>query len=391
MRVLHVIPSVSPQEGGPSFVVRQLVDGLSAAGVEAHVVSTIADGEAPDSAAEAGSGGMYWYAPRQSAFYSFSWPLHRWLANHVRDYDLVHIHSLFSFPSISAAYWSRRRRVPYIVRPLGTLNRWGFENRRPWLKTVSFRCLESRILRHAAAVHYTTHEEQVEAERLSFRHRPVVIPNPWELPTSVQSGNSFLSRFPALIGRTAILFLSRIHRKKGLDLLLLAFADLRKGHPEVVLVIAGNGEPDLIAELQFQAEKLHIADAVFWVGFLDRVEKLEALKYSAVFVLPSYSENFGVAVIEAMAAGVPVAVSDQVAVHTEVLRAGAGLVCTCSATSLAATLCRILADPDAARRMGASGSAFAKEQYSLPAITTRLLSVYESILGCQEQADVFAL
>ena len=238
------------------------------------------------------------------------------------------------------------------------------------------------MLREAAAVHYTTVQEQVEAERLPIRHRPVVIPNPCDLSASMTKGNSFLSRFPSLAGKTVVLFLSRIHRGKGLDLLLPAFAELREHCPDAVLVIAGGGDPDLVAELRHRAEELRIADALLWVGFLGRTEKLEILDSSAVFVLPSYSESFGVAVVEAMAAGVPVVVSDQVAIHGEVQHAGAGLVCACSSESIAATLWRILQDPIGAKRMGANGAAFAKERYSTSAVTATLVNIYDSILSC---------
>jgi glycosyltransferase involved in cell wall biosynthesis len=389
MRVLHVIPSVALKQGGPSFVLRQIVTGLASAGVDVHVATTTdaCAGEIASRTPAIESGVNYWYLPRQTGFYTFSWPLSSWLASNIGSYDLVHIHALFSFPSVAAAYWASRYRVPYIVRPLGTLNRWGFENRRPWLKYASFRCIEARILRGAAAVHYTTEEEQIEAERLPIRHRPVVIPNPYELPTFSRTGASLLSRFPVLGGKTAILFLSRIHRKKGLDLLLPAFRELHKRHPEAVLIIAGDGESALVAELRVQARELRIGNHVSWVGFLSGEEKLDALRTSAVFVLPSYSENFGVAVIEAMAAGLPVVVSDQVAIHNEVQHAGAGLVCSCSPKSVATALCRILDDPIDARRMAAKGAAFASEHYSIPAVTARLIDLYNSILGCQPELE----
>jgi glycosyltransferase involved in cell wall biosynthesis len=386
MRVLHVIPSIAPDQGGPSFVLRQMVAGLSSAGVDVEVATTIPERPAAESMA-IDSRVIVRCFPRQSSFYKFSWPLWRWLHKNVTQYDLVHIHALFSFPSIAAAYWAGRCRVPYLVRPLGTLSRWGFENRRPWLKNLSFRCIEERMLLHAAAVHYTTLEEQIEAERLSIRHRPVVIPNPCELAPDLRNGNSFLTRFPELAGKTVILFLSRIHPKKGLELLLPAFAEVRKSHPDAVLVIAGDGDAALVAKLQLQSDSLRITDAVFWAGFLGGAEKLDALKSAAVFVLPSYSENFGVAVIEAMAAGVPVAISDQVAVHREVTHAGAGFVCSCTPQSIAATLCRLLEDPAAAMRMGANGAAFARERYSISSVTKELVEVYGRILGCRPQTE----
>lgn len=380
MRVLHVIPSVALEQGGPSFVIRWIAGGLASAGVEVDIATTVGSGEVNSSQAIEG-GVRYFYLPRQYSFYKFSWPLSRWLSSNIGSYDLVHIHGLFSFPDVAAAYWAQRRGVPYVLRPLGTLSRWGFENRRPWLKRTSLRWIEARILRDAAAVQYTTMEEQVEAERLRIHHRPVVIPNPYELPATLPDHlGSLVSRFPALAGKTTILFLSRIDRKKGLDLLLPAFAELRRGHPEASLVIAGDGDLALVAQLHEQARALGIEDDVLWSGFLLGKDKADALQSCSVFVLPSYSENFGVAVIEAMAAGLPVVVSDQVGVHREVTRAGAGLVCPCSSERFATAIGELLDNRTAARDMGARGALFARENYSIAAVTARLIDLYQSIL-----------
>ena len=380
MRVLHVIPSVALEQGGPSFVIRLIAGGLASAGVAVDIATTVGSGEV-NGCEPIEAGVKYLYLRRQCSFYKFSWPLSRWLSINIGSYDLVHIHGLFSFPAVAAAYWAHRRGIPYVVRPLGTLSRWGFENRRPWLKQASFRWIEARILRDAAAVQYTTMEEQVDAERLRIHHRPVVIPNPYEVPANLPSSlGSFVSRFPALAGKTAILFLSRIDRKKGLDLLLPAFAELRRGHPEAALVIAGDGDRALVAQLHDQARELGIENDILWTGFLHGKDKADALQACAVFVLPSYSENFGVAVVEAMAAGLPVVVSDQVGVHREITRAGAGLVCPCSSEHFATAIGELLDNRTAAREMGVRGAVFARENYSLATVTARLIDLYQSIL-----------
>src|SRR5437879_700359 len=151
-------------------MVRRLAGSLARAGIETHVATT--DDNGPETlqvrcgVPVVQDGATYWYFRRQTRFYTFSWPLGAWLARHVADFDAVHIHALFSFATLPAAYWARRRGVPYIVRPLGTLNEWGMRNRRPWLKRLSFRLIESRILKHAALVHYTSDQERLEAETL---------------------------------------------------------------------------------------------------------------------------------------------------------------------------------------------------------------------------------
>src|SRR5438445_624243 len=129
MKVLHVIPSVGPLRGGPSVMLHTMARGLSQAGVTVDVATT--DDNGPERLNVETAQPLeedrvtYRYFPRQTRFYTFSWPLTRWLAKHVCDYDVVHIHALFSYAAVPAAYWASRYTVPYVVRPLGVLNRWG--------------------------------------------------------------------------------------------------------------------------------------------------------------------------------------------------------------------------------------------------------------------------
>src|SRR6185437_4176721 len=135
-KILHVIPSVSAVHGGPSIMLELLAQGLASQEIEVHIATTDDDGanrfDVPLGVPISRGGVFYWFFPRQTRFYKFSHPLRAWLEAHVADYQLVHIHALFSYSSVAAARSAHRRNVPYIVRPLGTLNRWGMENRRPW-------------------------------------------------------------------------------------------------------------------------------------------------------------------------------------------------------------------------------------------------------------------
>lgn len=382
-KVLHVIPSVGPLRGGPSVMVHQLTRSLARSGVETHVATTDDNGPGKlrvrHGEPYVQDGVTYWYFPRQLRFYTCSWPLNAWLCNHVADYDLVHIHALFSFAALPAAFWAARRGVPYIVRPLGTLNQWGMLNRRPWLKQASFRLLESRILAGSALVHYTSDQEQHEAETLGVSATAAVIPNP--LPESQRRGIAgvFRARHSELSGKRIILFLSRLDRKKGLDLLLRAFADVRRQVPDVFLVIAGEGDAIYTEQLKVDARRLGIADDVLWTGFLGGEAKQAALADATIFVLPSYSENFGIAVAEAMAAGLPVVVSDQVGISSQIGGAGAGLVVGCNAGDLALALLLLLGDAELCRSLGRNARSLAMTTYSQEAVTTQMLDAYNRI------------
>src|ERR1700677_4503086 len=170
MKILHVIPSLSPSDGGPSVALPLMARSLVGHGVQVDVATTNDNG--PDNRLDVPlcqrmqrDGYGVFYFRRQTRFYKASLPLSRWLSAHVADYDLVHIHALFSHASNSAARHAARRGIPYIIRPLGVLNSWGMENRRPLLKTLSFQFVEKSTLLHAAAIHYTSQAEKSEAER----------------------------------------------------------------------------------------------------------------------------------------------------------------------------------------------------------------------------------
>ena len=323
------------------------------------------------------NGVTYWYFRRQMSFYTVSWSLFQWLAEHVDDYDVMHIHGLFSFAATAGAFWATRRSVPYLVRPLGVLNTWGIQNRHPLLKRLSLRLIERRILMNAAVAHFTSEQEKCEAELVAPGIRSVVIPNPVAGvgADEKQSPELFLARHPDLAGRRVILFLSRLDPKKGLDLLLNGYARTRAAIPDAALVIAGNGEDSFLARLRDQAQQLGLQRDVVWAGFLQGEEKRAVFAAADIFVLPSYSENFGIAVVEAMANGLSVIVSDQVGIHREITRTGAGLVVRCDATDVQQALIRILNRESLQKRLSRNARRLAAE-FSPEAVTARLLQVY---------------
>src|SRR5438094_4223241 len=246
MKILHVIPSVGPLRGGPSVMLRTITRALVRAGVSVDVATTDDNGpgrlHVVNSKPVVEEGVTYWYFPRHSRFYTFSWPLTRWLAQNVKNYDLIHIHALFSYAAIPAAFWANYYQIPYVIRPLGVLNVLGMTKRRPWLKKMSYQLIEKRIIRGASVIHYTSEQERVEAGQLGIRHSSIIIPNSAEMPNqSLAAPDRFRANYPQLANRLIILFLSRVDPKKGLDILLPAFADVRAQLPNATLVIAGNG------------------------------------------------------------------------------------------------------------------------------------------------------
>lgn len=381
MKVLHVIPSIAPWRGGPSTAIRAVARGLARQGLDTHVATTNDNQPAlldvPLGRPVGEDGVTYHYFPRQTRLYICSLPFSAWLWRSATEYDLIHIHTVFSYCSNAAAWVAHRKAIPYVIRPLGVLNRWGFQNRRPVLKQISFALIEKRLLSRAAVVQYTTEQERDEAAGLGFPHHPVVIPNPVEMaqPESDVRGQ-FRAQYPELADRRMVLFLSRIDPKKGLDLLLPAFREVLRQDARAALVIAGEGEPSLVDRLHRMAAELGIASSVFWPGFLSGSRRAAAFADADIFVLPSYSENFGMAPVEAMSSGLPVVLTDQVGIHKEVSEAGAGIVTPVSSEAIASALLLVLRDDSLRPEMGHNARRLAASRYSVEAVTTRLRDLY---------------
>ncbi|HVN44311.1 MAG TPA: glycosyltransferase [Steroidobacteraceae bacterium] len=378
LRVLHVIPSLSPRRGGPSAAVRNVSRALRRRGLEVDVATTDDDGAGQrltvplDRFVEV-EGTHVRYFPRQTGLYSLSYPLLRWLGQHVRDYDLVHTHGLFSFAPLAAAWQARKARVPYIMRPAGVLDSWGLKNKRALIKRTSIHVVEGPLLRDAAAVHFMTELERRRAAELSLTLRPVVLPIGFDFGPSPNAQ-------PDAAGSPVILYLSRIHEIKRVDLLLRAFAALPE-RESCRLAIAGDGEPSLVASLKELAAQLGLGACVQWLGFAERARKRELLGGAAVFVLPSASENFGVAILEAMHAGLPVIVTAGAGLAEFVRSAGAGIVTDGSLEGLRSALVRLVCDRKLRRVMGHAGALAVQRELSLDACGNRLESLYRAVLN----------
>jgi glycosyltransferase involved in cell wall biosynthesis len=386
LKILHVIPSLSPSQGGPSFALPLMERALADAGMEITTVTTDDDGPGRRLNTPLGQPirverATRLYFRKQTEFYKCSLPLWWWLRSNVYRFDLVHVHSLFSFASTLAMSCARGHKVDYVVRPLGVLNRYGMERRRPGLKRLSFRSIESPLLRHAARLHYTSHREKQEAEQTGVRALSAVIPIGIDVArfARLPGPSRFFERFPASRGRTIILFLSRIDPKKGLELLLPAFAQAVRKRPDALLVIAGASDNGYLARLHELARSLHLENSVLWTGRLDDADKLSALAASTAFVLPSLSENFGVALVEALAAGLPCIATSGVAVADDIRERDAGLVSAAEVSSISLALERLLADHALRARVGANARQLAVDRFSLEAMGTALSQLYREL------------
>ncbi len=353
-RVLHVVPSLSAKDGGPTVAALQTFDGKTAS-----VIAT----------------------RRNIEMYKISLELAHWLVAHVDEFDLVHVHALFSFSSIAAGLVARKKGIPYIIRPLGVLNRWGVRNRRRIAKRLSYRLLEKRVLLGAAAIHFTSAMEAAEAYEFdpTLRTIPgITLPLPVEAPPATVD-RPFIERFPVLADKDPILFLSRLHEKKGVEVLMEAFASIRTELPRSVLILAGDGDSRYVRRLRARAGELGIEDRTIWPGFLSGGEKWDAMRSASVFVLPSFSENFGIAAAEALAAGVPTILSDGVAIAAEAARHNATVLVKPEGEALRSAIMDVLNDAELRRRLAQSGKEFANRLFSPQMVGAKLANEYRRL------------
>jgi glycosyltransferase involved in cell wall biosynthesis len=325
MKILHAIRSTNPAGGGPIESIIQADRALREMGHASHIVcldppSAPWIASAPVPTTPLGPAWtLYHYSPRWTA----------WLRQHVREFDAVIVHGIWRYPSLGT--WRvREEGVPYFVYAHGMLDPalQGLFLQKHALKNVVWKLWEHRVVRDAAAVLFTCEEEQRLA-RESYKPyscREAVVPYcVGEPPPEAEKQRAaFLNAFPQLRDRRIILFLSRIHPKKGCDLLIQAFAQIAPREPDIHLVMAGPDPIGWRGALEQMANRLGIAQRTTWTGMLTGDLKWGAFRCADVFALPSHQENFGIAVVEALACGTPTLITRRANIWREIEQAGAG-------------------------------------------------------------------
>lgn len=330
MKILHLIHSVNPAVGGPIEGVKQLAIAQTKVGCKVEVACLDAPDapwlkEFPWTVYPLGPSYLrYGYCPR----------LIPWLRAHSNEYSFVVVNGIWQFNSFAAWRVLRHARVPYFVFTHGMLDPW-FKEHYPLKhlkKWLYWPWAEYGVLRDASAVLFTCQEEKILARRsfwLYRCHEAVVSYGTagWKGDAEGQR-EAFLKKFPELRGKRLVLFLGRVHEKKGGDLLIEAFHRwlTERPDPELHLVMAGPSDNPFGCKLKRMAESLGIADQVTWTGMLQGDAKWGAFQASEVFILPSHQENFGISVAEALSASVPVLISNKVNIWREIDADQAGLV-----------------------------------------------------------------
>lgn len=326
MKILHVIPTLAPASGGPAEALRQLTDAYPEIGVEAEIVCL----DTPGSPWIANFAAQVHAISERRGTYGYSPLLRDWLQQNVTRFDGVVAHAMWVYSTVAAAR-AARGRVPYAVFPHGMLDPW-FRRRYPLkhLKKCLYWPIQYPVLHDAAGVFFTTRLESELAPQSFWPNKWPSLVVPYGTngpPANVEAQQSaFEKLLPQLASRRFLLFLSRLHEKKGCDLLVEAFASAAAQYPDVDLVIAGPDRDELQAKLQALAQRLGVAERIHWPGMLTGDAKWGTLRACEAMILPSHQENFGVVVAEALACSRPALISNQVNLWPDIEADKSGLV-----------------------------------------------------------------
>lgn len=393
MKILFIVPALGPIYGGPSKSVVELAGAIGHQGHLVDLVATNANGAQDLSALlnqwqlKASYRARYFSRWKVTGEYKVSASLTRWLFQNIKNYDIVHTHSLFCYPTLPAYWTCRFHRIPYLMSPRGMLEPWALSYK-SGKKRLYYRLLEKPAINRASALHLLASTETEHVKALNLHTPLVTIPNGIHRQDfeTLPSPELFYRQFPDTRHKTLLLFLGRIDPKKGLDLLAPAFAQVRQQLPNTHLVVAG---PDNIGFLptvkNFFAEAGCLEDVTF-TGMLTGQMKYAALSAAEIYVAPSYSEGFSMSVLEGMASGLPCVITTGCN-FPEAGAAGAAHVVPPTVDAIAGAMQDCLSDLPAAEAMGQRARQFVFDNYSWSVVAQQMASVYRWVLGQQAKPD----
>ncbi|NET48522.1 MAG: glycosyltransferase [Merismopedia sp. SIO2A8] len=398
MKVLHIIPSLSPGLGGPTQVALYLVHVLRTLGIDAEIATTNHDTHGPLPVAthkrveyvfdtDRQLSVPVWFLPYSSPTlkeFIFSKAITGWLWRNTKQYDLLDNHYLFSYTPTCAAAIARWHGIPYTIRTMGQLTPWALAQSTTKKKLYAS-LIENRNLKRAAAIHCTSNEEAENVREFGINTPTVTLPLGVAVPPPIPDAPAKLRHAYGLKSETPIiLFLSRLHYKKQPEILLKAIQRLTEKQaahsPPCHVILAGTGEPDYLKTLQDLAQTLGIDHQVTFTGFVTGYDKHLLLQGSTAFALPSHSENFGIAVAEALISGLPVIITPGIQISSEIHNAKAGLMVKADEEAFAIALHQLITQPALQNELRRNGLQFAQTQYSWTAIGQQLATVYQTIV-----------
>jgi glycosyltransferase involved in cell wall biosynthesis len=380
MKILHVTPSIDKVFGGPSEAAINMVDFLNKDGHFVDLLSTLSSASSFEVVDFVRIKERVTLLPRIKIFRDYVPSLKRWLNDNISNYDLVHVHSVFNYTSHVAMNCARIHKIPFILRPAGMLGFYDLNNNKKWLKKFWMNFVDHRNLNVVSAFHTTALYEKVDLEKIFPFSRIEEIPLGINLPFYVVKEQVKDRNFN-------LLFISRLHKKKNIPAVLEAVS--RATLKGIILKLKIAGEPNPGDEsykiyLEKMLQDLKIQGQVEFCGFLSGKAKEEAFNWADVFILPSFSENFGIAVLEALSYSVPVIISPQVALSKEVREFGGGWITDEANPQSADSILKILELINQNKNLIPEESKKARlvaEKFSWEKNAKSLITLYESILN----------
>lgn len=391
MKVLHIIPSIAPIRGGPSQAVLAIVSALRNLDIEAEIVTTNDNGnsllDVPLCRKTQYQQIPVWFFDRFSPKthslreFAFSSQLTSWLWRNITNYDLLHIHAIFSYPSTIAMYIARLKHIPYICRPLGQLCQWslqqGYQKKQAYLSLI-----ERANLNGSQALHFTSEQEQQEAVILNLKCPSFILPHGIAIGHQIPEARSKLRhQLEVTENEPIILFLSRLHPKKGLNYLIPALGKLTD--QSFTFVLAGNGDAEYEIEVKNLLHQHNIYTRTHWVGFVEGEYKNLLLQGADIFALTSHSENFGIAVLEALGAGIPALVTPGVALASVLKQEQIGYITDLNIDAITLSIEYCLNNLPELKHKGDRARQVILEQYTWDNIAIKMSKIYQTILNCQ--------
>ena len=381
MRILNIC-AYTWQAGGPPKIIFDHTQVVLQYGHQVDILSPISPGEKPYTVPDGARLILCQRTPGISRFFrEFSIELYQYLQKHIHEYDVIHCHGLWHFGTL--APFMIDRKVAKVITIHGVLDRWVYAHNN-WKKETMNVLAQKAYVRRADLIQINNTDEQEDLLRYLGQPHPnvVTIPNGVKLNDFAQlpPKGTFRQKFNLPTDKKLVLFMSRLNAKKGLDLLLPGFRDYVLEHPDAVLALAGSDDGYEAATRQF-IQQHNLGDSIRLVGMLTGDDKKAALADADLFTLPSYSEGFSMAVLEAMAAGTPTLVSDRVG-FGETIRQhnAAGLLESLTPESVRKGLIQLLGDNQLRQQVAENATQLVKRQYDINVVAKQLLDEYVKIV-----------
>jgi len=382
MRILHVVYSMSLKTGGLAVAVNGMSKALARKG---HSVSVYTTDELEDEKGkkiEELNGYKIYRFPSSNFFISsYSPQLKNQLLDEISNFDVIHIHGLWVYTTYICAKICRRLNRPYIITPHGMLDQWSFHQ--GYVKKIIYAAIiEKENINKAKVVHFTTEKEKTRSSHFGIKAFQAVAPLGIDLkefiPDEKQQGIKSIA--PELYGSRFVLFFSRIHPKKGLELLIKAFSKLSVEFNDLRLVIMGSGEAGYINNIKHQLKKYGIFDKTYILGAINGKKRFEIVKNAEFVCLPSKQENFGLALVESLACKTPVIVSSHVDLSDDIKKNGAGLIVDYNVDSIYNSCKEFLLNRKLRDDMAENGRKWVTANYEWANTIERLERLYEKCM-----------